>query len=450
MTIPSCLNAVTILSHLQCIVIIYYHLCITSLYAFTVHDYKYTSDLDSLLTDAKNEYDEAIHGNPLLTDQCANALIDDEHQYNIDNLLEYQGFATPWFWSRETLDATIKEMPLHRRLKITHTPHRDPKFTLPWSTSASNFYAQSYKGLFNHITRWYDRLGTITERGSSYKDDYPSRQDKLAKMNDAEYKKLLPDNSMYYHIEKSGSSSIGMGILMHHDYNHTYISENMISHSICGFTFVREPVSRFISGYYTVNRLIYFHNLPGAFKKKYEHDKLFNWFNVEGEPQRFVQFVDDLIEFGYKFVVTSPLEHLMTQTGILSIAQNDIHFVGRLNKLQDHWGRLYEFCDNEMVKPYPDKQFSRMKNYGIKGIDEHPIYAKMMGLEDYEKDDVLPAYKVVADSYDLYSKIVQYYKQDFICFGFEIDYQGFRKKIYQKWDEMLERKRSRKNQETDE
>ena len=404
-------------------------------------DYAYQTDLDELLDDAKNINDEAIYGNPLLTDKCANALLD-EHKYNIDNFLEYKGFSTPWFWSRESLDATVRDEPLHRRLKITHALEY-PKFISPWSTHITNSYSMVKKGMPSHITRWYDRLAPKTEEGSTYKDDYEPIPDRLQKQNDETYRDSLPDNPFYYHIEKSGSSSIGSGILSFYDYNHSYISENMISHSNCGFTFVREPLSRFISGYYTVNRLIYFHNLPGAFKKKYEHDKLFNWFNIAGEPARFTQFVDDLLEFDYKFVVTSPLEHMMSQTGILSISQNDIHFVGRLHKLKDHWGKLYEFCDNELLNEYPTREFSRMKNYGTKGVDEHPEYAKLMSLEGYENGDLLPAYKVVADSYDLYSKIAHYYRQDFVCFGFEMDYVSFRDKIYKKWDDMIARKQNK-------
>ena len=105
------------------------------------------------------------------------------------------------------------------------------------------------------------------------------------------------------------------------------------------------------------------------------------------------------------------MEHMMSQSGILSISQNDVHFVGRLDKLKDHWHRLYQFCDSEYLQDFPDREFSRMANYGVKGVDEHPEYAKMMNLEDYENGDVLPAYKAVADSYDLYSKLVNYYKQ---------------------------------------
>ena len=75
-------------------------------------------------------------------------------------------------------------------------------------------------------------------------------------------------------------NQIGSGILHQFDWNNSYSSENVISHTNCGFTFVREPISRFVSGYYTTNRLIYFHNLPGAFKAPYRHNEKFKWWNV--------------------------------------------------------------------------------------------------------------------------------------------------------------------------
>ena len=32
------------------------------------------------------------------------------------------------------------------------------------------------------------------------------------------------------------------------------------------------------------------------------------------------------------------------------------------------------------------------------------------------------------------------FAKDFVCFGFESDFQGFREKIYTKWNAMMERK----------
>eukprot|EP01083_Nonionella_stella_P095976 269594_1 len=411
-----------------------------SLYTFTksqtVHDHVYITDLSALLHDAKENHDGIIYGNPLLTKQCRNALLN-EHKYNIQTL-SWKGFPSPWFWSRESLDATIRDAQLHRRLKIAHA--LEPERSAPWSSRISNDYSNRFKRMPSHLVRFYNRLAPSTDIGRTYADDYISADFKVSLLNDMEYRNTLPHNVMYYHIEKSGSSSIGHGILLGQKYNSSYVSENMMTHTECGFTFVREPISRFISAYYTINRLIYFHNLPGSFKIKYKHDRVFKWWNVHGEPQRVTTFVDDLMENDYKFVVMSPLEHIMTQTGILSVAQNDIHFVGRLDKLREHWHELYEFCDSDLLDDMEQKEFGRMKNYGVKGVRDHPEYAKMMGIEDYWDGDILPAYKAIADNYDLYHKIVQYYKQDFLCFGFEPNFDSFRQNVYAKWDDMMQRK----------
>eukprot|EP01083_Nonionella_stella_P266373 901205_1 len=102
----------------------------------TVFNHEYITDLNELLTDAKDHHDMAIYGNPLLTQQCRNALLH-EHKYNLNNsILNLKGFPSPWFWSRESLDGTIRDQPLHRRLKITHA--LQPEFTIPWSSSISN------------------------------------------------------------------------------------------------------------------------------------------------------------------------------------------------------------------------------------------------------------------------------------------------------------------------
>lgn len=62
----------------------------------------------------------------------------------------------------------------------------------------------------------------------------------------------------------------------------------------------REPISRFISGYYTVNKLIFNHNKYG--KKPYLHPKLFTFYNITGEPERVLEFIRNLMEFGYDFL----------------------------------------------------------------------------------------------------------------------------------------------------
>ena len=49
----------------------------------------------------------------------------------------------------------------------------------------------------------------------------------------------LPKTAHYYHIEKFGSSSLGGTMAKYGGFNRTYLSENVITQSDCGFTFVR-------------------------------------------------------------------------------------------------------------------------------------------------------------------------------------------------------------------
>eukprot|EP01084_Bolivina_argentea_P161548 281218_1 len=395
----------------------------------------FSNNLSALLKQAKQN-NNIIYGNPLHTQQCKTALLH-EHKHNI-NLLNKKGFPTPWFWSRESLDATIHEFTLHRRSKITHLLEPNPPFIAPWSNTISNQYSTDHKNMSRHITKWYleNSKGNITNIGNQYKDDYISQH--LHK------KQSINNNVFYYHIEKSGSSSIA-AILRTFGFSQTFVSENWISSTKCGFTFVRDPIKRFISGYYTVNRLIYQRNIPGKFIITYPHPYKYKWYNITSEPERFTQFVDDLMEFEFEFVNETPLEHLMSQTSILSVTQGDIHFIGRLKQLKLHWNELRKFCNNSNIKQFPDEDYNWMKNFGVDKFNktEYFEYVKMMDLLSWESDDILPPYIAIANSYDLYYKIVNYYKQDYICFGFEHNFAAFRRYVHQKL--YIENKRSFRN-----
>ena len=390
----------------------------------------YPNTLDELLLESKDT-DDAIYGNPLLYKKCSDALLD-SHEYNIDYLLKNSGIPTPWFWSRETLDATIKHLSLHRRLKVT-SGHL-PDVIIPWSTHAAYEYGRNHDYLPHHMVRWYHRLGETVDnhhKNLSFHSEHLQNQHKLALMNDKEnYISNLPNDVHYYHIEKSGSSSMGGTLSKFGGFNRTYLSENVITHNDCGFTFVREPISRFISGYYTVNRLIYHHNKYA--KKRYPIPDLFTFWNKTGEPQRILEFINNLLQFRYEFLVSSPLEHIMSQTSILSVAQLDIHFVGRLSKFKDHLDRVMDHCADKYMQERPDEIMKRMAGFGTNGLDQEPQYTKMMGLQTWNEGDVLPAYIAIADNYDAYQSLVEYFKQDMICFGYHHDYNSFRAKVYKK------------------
>ena len=386
--------------------------------------------LSELLYDAKYKNDDIIYGNPLLTNECKLSLLNDGHKYNI-NLLNQNGFPSPWFWSRESLDATINGLTLHRRSKISHLYEPNPSFIAPWSNTISNDYATDIKNMRADITKWYleNSKGMITKIGNTYQNDYISLNQSIKSDPNLKSKN---NNIFYYHIEKSGSSSIGQ-ILKSSNFKQTFVSENWLSSTNCGFTFIRDPIERFISGYYTVNRLIYDRNYPGRYIITYPHPYKYKWYNITGEPQRFKQFVEDLMEYQWEFVDETPLQHIMSQIGILSITQADIHFIGRLNKIKTHWNKLYDLCANNNFTKYPTKQHHWMKKYGsagLKGNEQYDKYLTMMDLKNWNKGDLLPVYYIIAEDYNIYSKIVEYYKQDYVCFGFEHDFIKFRERVY--------------------
>eukprot|EP01084_Bolivina_argentea_P015967 29908_1 len=397
----------------------------------------YPNTLSKLLSQSK-DMDDAIYGNPLLYPACSEALLN-EHEHNLDYLLKNSGIPTPWFWSRETLDATIKNVSLHRRLKVTSK--YDPKVTIPWSTHAAYEYGRNHKYLPHHMVRWYHTLGDLVDnqhKNLSFHSEHLQNEHKLQLMNDKKnYIAKLPQDVHYYHIEKSGSSSMGGTLNKFGGFNRTYLSENVISHVDCGFTFVREPISRFISGYYTVNKLIFHHNKYA--KKRYPIPDIFPFWNITGEPYRVLEFIKNLVQFRYEFLVRSPLEHIMSQASVLSVAQLDIHFVGRLKKFKAHLDRVIDHCAGRFL-PKPDEILRRMAGFGTLNLDAEPDYAQMMSLDDYEDGDLLPAYKAIADSYEAYQSLVEFFRQDFICFGYDHDYNAFREKVYKR----LEKQKAQK------
>ena len=121
------------------------------------------------------------------------------------------------------------------------------------------------------------------------------------------------------------------------------------------------------------------------------------------------------MEFKYEFLVSSPLEHIMSQASILSVAQINIHFVGRLKKVKAHMDLLMDHCADQYMDR-PEEILRRMAGFGTMGLDEEPDYTKMMGLQDYQDGDLLPAYKAIADNYHAYQTLVEFFQTRFYLF----------------------------------
>eukprot|EP01084_Bolivina_argentea_P015959 29898_1 len=277
------------------------------------------------------------------------------------------------------------------------------------------------------------------------------------KQNQTKTHNKYDNNTCFYHIEKSGSSSIA-GMLHVYNFNTSYTSENALFHCQCGFTFVRDPISRFVSGYYTINKLIYWfhHHLPRIGKKGANMDKvprLFSFWNITGEPQRMMEFVNNIYDSSFEFTKITPLEHMMTQSGLLGVSSADIHYIGRVSDLMEHLDVIKNKCairtDNKFLLETDLIEQRIMTRFGTKWFDElRPWYTDMLSLDDYVKGDLDPAYLAIADNYDLYYKIVEFYKQDYVCFGFEHDWVKFRAKVYEKLNKTLLRKKKKRLNDT--
>ena len=188
-----------------------------------------------------------------------------------------------------------------------------------------------------------------------------------------------------------------------------------------GFTIVRNPITRFISGYYTANWLLWKGNYTEKILKKYPYIK---FIKKEKEPFRFRQFVDDLIENPYEFTIINPLFHIMSQSAVLTVAELDLHFILRFEHLTEHFKELTTYCD--ILKPLENEVWpKRMGNYGReykpKDILIYNEYKKIMSLDSYNKNDIEPAWFAMNE--ETYNKIVEYYKQDYKCFNYKHDYK---------------------------
>lgn len=254
---------------------------------------------------------------------------------------------------------------------------------------------------------------------------------------------------VFYHIPKSASSSTATMIKEYFNFGSRWRTRWEMIHepynnTPCAFTFVRDPIKRFISGYYTVNAMIF-----GEMGLKFQDHNLSKWngykfIKVVGEPQRFETFIDEMRENPFKFYANVPLRHTASQTYFLSnFYGSPIHWIGRVENYKNHWLELlnYDKCGkwfkdkNHWLKKNinPEKIIKGMVHYGWdvpfysrrqKRI-EYGEYIKSMSL-DLMLDNgwkLQPVYRLMNKR--IYDKIVEYFYQDFVCFGYQYDFNKF-------------------------
>merc|ERR1712083_571950 len=141
----------------------------------------------------------------------------------------------------------------------------------------------------------------------------------------------------------------------------------------------------------------------------------------------------DLSIFESVFIFGSRhLQHMMSQSAILSSSDisglgrstewfthpergrdEDRFFIGKVEHYEAHWTKLTEICDDIVMY---EKELQLMPSYGARE-SLNSTYLKVMSLSDWKKGEVLPAMKAVDDV--TLAKIVNFYYQDYVCFGYE-------------------------------
>ena len=154
----------------------------------------------------------------------------------------------------------------------------------------------------------------------------------LPRPNCAAWTVLNKDN-IYLKMSKSGSTTVWQALAARHyglkplfgganlelPTADESVREQTLGKPRCAFTFVREPVERFISGYRELIARI----TEGAPGSNLTSDRSWPFWGVANEPERFRQFVDDMTEH----------EMAMTCVGHISHVASQVDYIGRFAPL---------------------------------------------------------------------------------------------------------------------
>ena len=190
------------------------------------------------------------------------------------------------------------------------------------------------------------------------------------------------------------------------------------------------------------------------FKSIEEFPEIFDdlsFYKIRGNlKNRLKAFVNDLRKYRYLFVnLFKWMNILSTQSGQLSFSQNDIDHIFKYEYIKKEYKNILtdpndQFCidesdhfifndnindnewnDNLLINNeyLYDKDFRQLMGLKIKlkSNDGNIDGIMFNDIDDLEKMDILYIYDAM--DYEIYSKIVEYYWQDFVCFDYAAHYK---------------------------
>jgi len=412
--------------------------------------------------------DGAIHGDPTANPICQQALLRAENrdEQNIRGEYQEQQQRFGWwndryrppknllheFWSRESLSATIAP-PGHNGLSMDGNIFTTSK--AEWTVSN---YTSTSTDTFNRSIKTLKMIPFPLVRSSSNVS-------------------ITIPTVAYLQIVKAGSSSIRLELNKIKERArefaksegkpmtdiHTKINENTPDatrghyklQSDCFFTFVRDPLHRLISSYFTIHSCMEyeFKMRPHAYQQVAQNAR---FWKVKTEPERFRTFVRELQEQTNRFVSLPVIEHAISMSGQVSTwFGSGITFIGRQERFSDHWDLLTnqdEVCRRALAgssdpvvaadkkeqqqqdhKQQPLTHAMKMVNQGLStnlseslGVSVNLLMGNnntnSQGRSKGSKNYDLPQWKAILGDQELFNSIVEHYWQDYVCFGYTTSY----------------------------
>eukprot|EP01083_Nonionella_stella_P107763 312524_1 len=355
--------------------------------------------------------DHILYSNPLLDAQCRNAIV---YKENID--------------IQSLLAQNMKRCP--QCFANNHSAN-----DIVWSRELIDFMQKRNGTSYHAIARL--RVPSKSNYSSKARVLVPQ----LATMNIS-----VPT---YYHLEKCASSSVYYNLV--HSFGNqwdaveekgftlTHIGQTYQMRTGCGYTFVRNPITRFIAGYYMINIHIYLQDQKmknvsrfiEAIKKHSGSNKTWSFLGKYTEPDRFLTFVDEMISNPYMFSWGGgSMAHISTMTAkAFTVFHNsDLQFIGKVEFMDEHWDILLDRCS--WFRKHLVNRTHRHANANKGQNMRRNAFRDMLGFTEYamkNKTGLYPAYYMVASNKTLYDLLVHYYWQDFVCFGYEPDFVEFKR-----------------------
>ena len=402
-------------------------------------------------------HSDLINGNPMRYKQCRNAIVDHE---NIDIIKELK-IHLPKVYKTKSAKKIKEIMQFLLDRSVPQLFGREQLNALfhdkPWWTGAAIHV--SYDPGYN------DKYNRTKQRGLNLSEMFDYFRDRNKIKNKNMY--ITKDNSdnesismkgvtVYYHIPKCASSStrqvlFNLGGTRIHWTQSMLIGYAGLNQQLfnnipikCGFTFIRHPLHRFISAYYTINLMIK-QDINNPTKSSQEKRNL--WKNLQGNLKfmhfslktdrnkecflRIQMFINEVIYNSWKWIDRYKtyesrriMEHIGTQTGhfLASFDNFDIDYFGRVEYYQQHLTKL-------SLKMEECGYLHNITKENIPHLMDSNIHKSKIPHHKFNRT-LVDVYYVLAIDQDLYNKLIDYYYQDFICFGYNMSYSNFMQYIY--------------------